>query len=726
MKKLLTFIFILALILISIPLALQVNAAEKNSVNITVSVPDTPKIGEAWNSVTPEITVSGKVGRYTLEVGENDTVFEGNGYFIRRLNTVSVSFSLYPVANEGEWAELLDPMNASFKINGQSVPSENVMLEYGENGSYYRINNFQFELDLSDRTTYSITTDDASLPFGCSLNASSMPTEAEAGANIRFITYFASNDVAYTLDHYTLNGDKINNEDCFTMPAQNVVIGAEIVNNFESWTFIPEINITLDFKDQDIYYGNKLPTPEDFYNALTVTCTTPGVNVYVREADIDTLWDESTGGDLPWVGNQFLSFWVEAEEGYLITNPFLSDGEVDEFGNWYDPRGEWHDTNLKVTVNGIERYYIRGNDYADGYFVSGYYVSANGSLEIHVHWSIRQELEIDLSSYKPGDTVTIPDSAWIWDGYMPTGYELQYIHPENGAVTEIIYGKSFTMPESVDEITIIATGVRGKFNATSVGGDSSASVVLQQSEDSDGHISLDVNTGTFPDVTVIQINKINDEDFYGEGYEILELVNRTLSDVANNSVSFEITALSYNQETQPTKKIIITFPIPEGFDSDYIAFYHVDKNGTYEIVPAEIDREAGVCRAVIEHFSTYAIVSLNEASNLPTHIIHDLTLIPENAPTCTENGHRAYYVCSGCDKWFEDADAKNEIDDKSSISIGYEARHSYENGVCSLCGSTDPNRSSKSSGCGGTIYSCIVFLPILVGTAIIFKKKAYK
>ena len=683
-KRLLTLIPILALILVCIPMAFQVNAAAKNSVDITVSIPETVKVGQTWNGIVPDITVDGKVGRYSLTVGtnENDIRFEGSGYYVRKTNTVNVSFCLYPVVSEGQMANLPDPTNVSFTVNGQEIPSDRIMMDYGETGSYYRIEYCEVNLDLSDRATYSITADNAGLPYGCYMDSFGMPTEAEAGANIRFLANFSSSGDIYTLDYYTLNGEQIANDTYFVMPAQNVSVGAKITDKYEGWQYIPEINITLDFNDKDIYYGNKIPTSEDFFNALSVSCTTPGVNVYVREADVDTLWDESTGGDLPWVGNQFLSFWIEAEEGYLISNPYLSDSYEDEFGNWSDPRGEWHNENLKVTVNGVERHYIVGGDYADGYFVSGYYVSNGGSIEIHVHWSIRQEIDIDLSNYVAGDTVTISDSLWIWDGYMPTGYELQYTHPENGEMTEIIYGKTFTMPDAIGEVSVLATGVRGKFNAASE--DSDASVVLQQSEDSDGHISLDVKGGTFSDVTVLQINKINGSDFYGGGYEILDLVNRTLSDVVNNSVTFEITALSYNQEVQPTKKIIVTFPIPEGFDSDYIAFYHVDKNGTYEIVPAEIDRENGVCRAVIEHFSTYAIVSLNEASNLPTHIIHDLTLVPEKEANCTENGHSAYYTCSGCDKWFADEKGETEITDKNSISVGYESDgHTGGTATCS-------------------------------------------
>lgn len=682
-RKLLTLIPILALILVCIPTAFQANAAAKNSVDITISIPESVKIGQTWNGVVPEITVEGTVGRYSLAVGtnENDVRIEGNGYFVGRTSTASISFCLYPVVNEGQMANLPDPMNVSFSVNGQEFSSDRIMIEFGETGSYYRIDSCEVGFDLSDRTTYTITTDSTGLPSGCDINISAMPPEAEVGANIRFFASFGASSDAYSLDYYTLNGEQIANEEYFVMPAQNVAIGAKITDKYDGWQYIPEVNITLDFKDKEIYYGNKLPTPEDFLNALSVSCTTPGVNVYVREADVDTLWDESTGGDLPWVGNQFLSFWIEAEEGYLISNPYLSDYYEDEFGNWSNPSGDWHKENLKVTVNGIERDYIGGYTYADGYLVSGYYVSPNGNIEIHVEWSLRQEIDIDLSDYAPGDTVIVPDSVWIWDGYMPTGYVLSYTHAEYGEMTEIVYGKSFTMPDAVGEVTVLATGVRGKFNAAS---DDSASVAVQQSQDSNGHISLDVKEGTFPDVTVLQINKINEDDFFGGGYEILDLVNRTLSDVVNNSVTFEITALSYNQEVQPTDKIIVTFPIPEGFDSDYIAFYHVDKNGTYEIVPAEIDRENGVCRAVIEHFSTYAIVSLNELSNLPTHIIHDLTLVPEEKADCTEDGHSAYYTCSGCDKWFADENAETEITDKSSMSVGYETKgHAGGTATCS-------------------------------------------
>ena len=48
---------------------------------------------------------------------------------------------------------------------------------------------------------------------------------------------------------------------------------------------------------------------------------------------------------------------------------------------------------------------------------------------------------------------------------------------------------------------------------------------------------------------------------------------------------------------------------------------------------------------------------------------HNLTLVPAKAPTCTEKGNTAYYICDGCDKWFEDATGASEITDKTSVIL---------------------------------------------------------
>ena len=72
---------------------------------------------------------------------------------------------------------------------------------------------------------------------------------------------------------------------------------------------------------------------------------------------------------------------------------------------------------------------------------------------------------------------------------------------------------------------------------------------------------------------------------------------------------------------------------------------------------------------------------------------HSGTLVPAVEPTCTEDGHEAYYTCS-CGKWFSDSGCVNEITDHASITVekrGHDFSGGYqsdENGhwkVCARC-----------------------------------------
>ena len=48
---------------------------------------------------------------------------------------------------------------------------------------------------------------------------------------------------------------------------------------------------------------------------------------------------------------------------------------------------------------------------------------------------------------------------------------------------------------------------------------------------------------------------------------------------------------------------------------------------------------------------------------------HKLTAVEEVQSTCTEDGNKAYYICSACDEWFEDETCENKISDKSSVVL---------------------------------------------------------
>ena len=96
---------------------------------------------------------------------------------------------------------------------------------------------------------------------------------------------------------------------------------------------------------------------------------------------------------------------------------------------------------------------------------------------------------------------------------------------------------------------------------------------------------------------------------------------------------------------------------------------------------------------------------------------HSLTKVEANAPTCTEDGNKAYYVCSGCSKWFEDATGNVEITDHSSVVIGH-LGHDWADATCtapktcSRCGATEGNALghdfavSWSSDASGHWHAC--------------------
>ncbi len=65
---------------------------------------------------------------------------------------------------------------------------------------------------------------------------------------------------------------------------------------------------------------------------------------------------------------------------------------------------------------------------------------------------------------------------------------------------------------------------------------------------------------------------------------------------------------------------------------------------------------------------------------------HKLTLVPGKAATCTEAGSKAYYTCSDCENWFEDAAGTVVIADKTAIVIPtLDHTDADKNGKCDLC-----------------------------------------
>ena len=54
------------------------------------------------------------------------------------------------------------------------------------------------------------------------------------------------------------------------------------------------------------------------------------------------------------------------------------------------------------------------------------------------------------------------------------------------------------------------------------------------------------------------------------------------------------------------------------------------------------------------------------------HIHHTTTQVPAETATCISKGQKAYYTCSGCSNWFEDAEATTVIPDHSTVETDYD------------------------------------------------------
>lgn len=91
---------------------------------------------------------------------------------------------------------------------------------------------------------------------------------------------------------------------------------------------------------------------------------------------------------------------------------------------------------------------------------------------------------------------------------------------------------------------------------------------------------------------------------------------------------------------------------------------------------------------------TSNVVTLTVTEKEVVHT-HDLTLVPAKAATCTEEGNKAYYTCSGCDSLFTDAEGtKTTTAEAVKIAaLGHDmtAATCKEPGVC------------KRSGCDHTV-----------------------
>ena len=144
--------------------------------------------------------------------------------------------------------------------------------------------------------------------------------------------------------------------------------------------------------------------------------------------------------------------------------------------------------------------------------------------------------------------------------------------------------------------------------------------------------------------------------------------------------------------------------------------------------------KAATCTEAGTSVRTCSVCGAEETQTIPA-LGHSMTAVAAKAATCTEAGHSAYWSCSRCGKFFSDAAGKTEIAKDSWViaalghdevtraavaatcyASGHEAdtyckrcgmvinaganipatgKHTYVNGVCTVCGVKNPTANVK-------------------------------
>ena len=118
---------------------------------------------------------------------------------------------------------------------------------------------------------------------------------------------------------------------------------------------------------------------------------------------------------------------------------------------------------------------------------------------------------------------------------------------------------------------------------------------------------------------------------------------------------FDIDRIGYDDHTAG-------FASPDGspMPSSGSIMYTYEALGDCTMEPSDISASVTVA----------AVTSENRAEVTPVSSVsfaHAAVLVPEAAPTCTENGHTRYWQCGVCGKYFSDAGGVNEISGEDTV-----------------------------------------------------------
>lgn len=134
-----------------------------------------------------------------------------------------------------------------------------------------------------------------------------------------------------------------------------------------------------------------------------------------------------------------------------------------------------------------------------------------------------------------------------------------------------------------------------------------------------------VSTDSFPENTVIQVEKVKD---------VAKVEN--IITTAKIVEVYDINATLNSEKIQPDGKVEVSFPIPAGYNSNkhIIEVYYISDDGKSEKIDATVAQEAVVAK--LEHFSVYAVV-ITEKPSFNLAVDADYAVVDGNKALVSDN-----------------------------------------------------------------------------------------
>lgn len=138
-------------------------------------------------------------------------------------------------------------------------------------------------------------------------------------------------------------------------------------------------------------------------------------------------------------------------------------------------------------------------------------------------------------------------------------------------------------------------------------------VVDIKKEDTTTGVKLESTSAILPSNVVLSVAKVTEQN-------TLNIVEKSLKDISNEYIVYDITLLQDNVKVQPNGKVKISLPIPTDYDTTNLTVYRVAENGEKIEYKPTIETVDGVKYAIIEtdHFSTYVLAEKVESTQTST------------------------------------------------------------------------------------------------------------